>query len=78
MEKVLVVDDDQVLRESLQKALRFNGFLVKSATNGQEAVNACREEKFDLVVMDVNMPLMDGLEALTEIKKLITQLLLLF
>ena len=70
MEKVLVVDDDQVLRESLQKALRFNGFLVKSATNGQEAVNACREEKFDLVVMDVNMPLMDGLEALTEIKKM--------
>ena len=63
LEKVLVVDDDQVLRESLQKALRFNGFLVKSATNGQEAVNACKE-KFDLVVMDVNMPLMDGLEAL--------------
>ncbi len=70
MQKVLVVDDDKVLRESLQKALRLNGFIVETAENGQVAVSKTRANEFDLVVMDVNMPVMNGLEALEEIKEL--------
>jgi len=69
MHKVLVVDDDKVLQQSVKQALEFHHFKVEVADNGKEAVNAVYREKYDLVVMDVNMPEMDGLEALVEIKK---------
>ena len=68
MQKVLVVDDDQVLRESLQKSLRYSGFDVDIADNGKTALELVHRHKYDLVVMDVNMPVMDGLTALEEIK----------
>lgn len=69
MHKVLVVDDDLVLQQSVKKALEFHHFNVDVASNGKEAVGAVYKEKYDLVVMDVNMPEMDGITALTEIKK---------
>jgi DNA-binding NtrC family response regulator len=69
MQKVLVVDDDKVLQESVKKALEYHHFKVDVADNGKEALHAVYRDKFDLVVMDVNMPEMDGIEALTEIKK---------
>lgn len=69
MHKVLVVDDDKVLQQSVKQALEYHHFKVDVADNGKEAVSAVYREKYDLVVMDVNMPEMDGLEALTEIKK---------
>lgn len=69
MHKVLVVDDDKVLQNSVKQALEFHNFIVNVADNGKEAVSAIYKDKYDLVVMDVNMPEMDGLEALTEIKK---------
>jgi DNA-binding NtrC family response regulator len=69
MHKVLVVDDDKVLQQSVKQALEFHHFNVDVADNGKEAVNAVYREKYDLVVMDVNMPEMDGMEALVEIKK---------
>lgn len=69
MHKVLVVDDDKVLQQSVKQALEFHHFKVDVADNGREAVSAVYREKYDLVVMDVNMPEMDGLEALVEIKK---------
>ncbi len=69
MHKVLVVDDDKVLQQSVKQALDFHHFNVEVADNGKEAVAAVYRDKYDLVVMDVNMPEMDGLEALVEIKK---------
>ena len=69
MHKVLVVDDDKVLQQSVKQALEFHDFLVDVADNGREAVNAVHMQKYDLVVMDVNMPEMSGIEALAEIKK---------
>ena len=69
MHRVLVVDDDKVLQESLKSALEYHHFIVDTADNGQEAVNAAYRETYDLVVMDVNMPEMDGIQALTEMKK---------
>ncbi len=69
MYKVLVVDDDKVLQSSVRQALEYHNFVVEVADNGKEAVSAIYREKYDLVVMDVNMPEMDGLEALVEIKK---------
>lgn len=69
MHKVLVVDDDKVLQESVKQALEFHHFNVDVADNGAEAVSSVYREKYDLVVMDVNMPEMDGIEALVQIKK---------
>ena len=69
MHKVLVVDDDKVLQGSVKEALEFHHFAVDVADNGKEALSAVYKEKYDLVVMDVNMPEMDGIQALTEIKK---------
>jgi DNA-binding NtrC family response regulator len=69
MHKVLVVDDDKVLQESVRQALEYHHFSVDVADNGKEAVDKVYGEKYDLVVMDVNMPEMDGIQALIEIKK---------
>jgi len=69
MQRVLVVDDDKVLQESVRKALEYHHFKVDIADNGKEALHSVYREKYDLVVMDVNMPEMDGIEALGEIKK---------
>lgn len=69
MHRVLVVDDDIVLQNSVKEALLYHSFKVDVANNGKEALNAIYKDKYDLVVMDVNMPEMDGISALTEIKK---------
>jgi two-component system, NtrC family, response regulator HydG len=69
MHKVLVVDDDQVLQQSVKQALEYHHFVVDVANNGKEAVTKVYGQKYDLVVMDVNMPEMDGIQALIEIKK---------
>jgi DNA-binding NtrC family response regulator len=69
MHRVLVVDDDKVLQTSVKEALLYHNFQVDVANNGKEALLAVYKEKYDLVVMDVNMPEMDGISALTEIKK---------
>ncbi len=69
MHKVLVVDDDKILQQNVRQALEYHHFNVDVADNGKEAVAAVYREKYDLVVMDVNMPEMDGMQALAEIKK---------
>jgi DNA-binding NtrC family response regulator len=69
MHRVLVVDDDKVLQDSVRQALEYHHFYVDVANNGREALSAVQREKYDLVVMDVNMPEMDGITALAEIKK---------
>lgn len=69
MHKVLVVDDDKVLQSNVRQALEYHHFIVKVADNGKEALGQVYKEKFDLVVMDVNMPEMDGMQALVEMKK---------
>lgn len=67
--KVLVVDDDKILQQSVRHALVSHQFDVTVADNGLEALNKVKKQKFDLVVMDVNMPELDGISALAEMKK---------
>src|SRR4051794_40937185 len=68
MLRVLVVDDDADLRLSVASALSENHYLVDQARDGEEGVNRVRAGKYDLVLLDVNMPRMTGMEALKEIK----------
>ncbi len=65
---LLLVDDERDYRETIAKRLRVRGFRVSEASNGKEALEDLNREQADVVVMDVKMPVMDGLEALEKIK----------
>ena len=60
--KILVVDDEQAVRESLRRSLRFNGYEVLTANDGLEGVETVRAKNPELLILDVMMPNMDGLE----------------
>ena len=68
--RVLLVDDEESLVRGMARVLRFRGFDVETAISGYEAVEFVRRGGFDVVVLDIKMPGMDGIEALLEIKKL--------
>lgn len=69
MNKVLVVDDQKTVCYSLQRFLRSEGYNVHTATSGEEALSVINDVKPDLVIMDVRMPEMDGIEVLRKIKE---------
>lgn len=70
MARILVVDDAAFMRMRASKLLVEQGHEVIEAENGAEAVRKYQEEKPDLVLMDITMPVMDGLTALKEIRKI--------
>jgi two-component system chemotaxis response regulator CheY len=67
--KVLIVDDSSSVRTVARMALREKGYEVVEASNGQEALVKLDSERCHLVISDVNMPLMDGITLLKEIKR---------
>ena len=60
MYHILVVDDEAKIREIIKKYAVFEGYRVTEAANGMEAIDLCRTEPFDLIIMDVMMPELDG------------------
>lgn len=72
MFKILVVDDEEKIREVVREYAEFEGHIVVEARDGMEAVNLCRTQDFDVIVMDIMMPKLDGFSAYKEIKKLKT------
>ena len=69
MYHILVVDDEARIRSIIKKYAEFEGFSVTEASDGMEAVQLCRNEHFDLIVMDIMMPELDGFSACREIRK---------
>ncbi len=69
MAKLLVVDDETNIRKMIRKYAEFEGHEVHEAENGMQAVLCCREEDFDLVILDIMMPELDGFSACKEIRK---------
>lgn len=71
MYHLLVVDDEEKIRTLIRKYAEFEGHQVTEAHNGMEAVELCRRQpdKFDLIIMDVMMPELDGFSAVKEIRK---------
>jgi CheY-like chemotaxis protein len=69
MKKVLVVDDEADSLEVVRDLLEDEGYSVVTATDGEEAIKAARSQKPQLVVMDVQMPKMDGFTAFYEMRK---------
>jgi two-component system, OmpR family, response regulator len=68
--KVLLVDDEVDFTAGLSKVLRRRGFEVETASDGMTAIVRIAKERFDVVVLDVKMPGMDGMQVLAEIKRL--------
>jgi DNA-binding NtrC family response regulator len=66
---VLIADDDPVVRSLLREALTRSGYLVEEAADGEEALEKALAEDVGLVLMDINMPRMGGLDAITAIRK---------
>lgn len=73
MATILVVDDSDFMRARCRQALVGEGFDVIEAANGQDAVEKYRELKPDVVMMDITMPVMDGIAAVREIRKIDAQ-----
>lgn len=69
MYRILVVDDEARIRSIIKKYAEFEGYSVAEAGDGMEAVRLCRKEKFDIVIMDIMMPELDGFSACREIRK---------
>ena len=67
--KLLVVDDEARIRELIKKYATFEQYDVTEAENGMQAVELCRQQDFDLIIMDVMMPDLDGFSACREIRK---------
>ena len=68
--KILVIDDDEYIRESIKEALKRKGFDLESAENGASALELFQKDGFDMVISDMKMPGMSGIELLEKIKKL--------
>lgn len=69
MYHILVVDDEPKIREMIKKYAEFENYKVTEAQDGMEAVDLCRSVDFDLIIMDVMMPELDGFSAAREILK---------
>ena len=68
--KVLIVDDEDMIRNVLKEYVEFEGNEAFEAADGMEAVRMCRDNDYDVIIMDVMMPRLDGFSAVKEIKKI--------
>ena len=69
MYKILIVDDESAIRNLIAKYAAFEGYETDQAENGMTAVEKCRENDYDLVILDIMMPELDGFSAGRQIKK---------
>lgn len=67
--KLLIVDDEKRIRALIAKYASFEGYETDEAVDGMQAVAMCRERRYDLIIMDVMMPELDGFSAVREIRK---------
>ncbi len=65
--KILIVDDEELIRRVIKEYLVLDGFSVDEAINGDDAVNKCMDNSYDLIIMDIMMPKKDGYQASKEI-----------
>ena len=66
---LLIVDDEARIRDLIRKYAALEGYNVEEASNGMEAIEKCRQKNYDLIIMDVMMPELDGFSACREIRR---------
>ena len=70
MFQILIVEDDKELSQLFQKVLEKNGYQVKSASDGAQALEVLDKEYIDLIISDIMMPVMDGYELVSELSRI--------
>lgn len=70
MKRILIVDDEEKIREVIREFAEFEGYAADEATDGMSAIEKCRINSYDAVILDVMMPKLDGFSACKEIKKI--------
>ncbi len=68
--RVLVVDDEINIRNVIKEYAEFEGYEIDEASDGMEAISKCKEQDYDIIIMDVMMPKLDGFSSIKEIKKI--------
>ena len=72
--KILIADDDPIIRKLLSEVLITDGHQVEAKENGREALEEVKRQAYDLVFMDVHMPVMNGLEALIAMRRVVPKI----
>ncbi len=67
--KILIVDDEELIRNVIREYCKLEGYITDEAINGKEALEKCENNDYDLIIMDIMMPVMDGYEAIKNIKE---------
>ena len=67
--KILIVDDEELIRTVIKEYAELEGYEVEEASNGLEAIDKSKENNYDLIIMDIMMPKLDGYQAVKEIQK---------
>ena len=67
--RVLIVEDDKALADGLTRTLKQSGYAVDHAATGELALRACAEEHYDLIVLDISLPGIDGFEVLRQLRR---------
>jgi CheY-like chemotaxis protein len=70
MRKILIVEDEEVLREGYDTILSTEPYIIDTASNGKAALKKFKEKRYDLILLDLMMPVMDGLAFLRKLTKL--------
>ena len=72
--RILIIDDQENIRESLKLALEKEGYLVETAENGQEAIRKSKEQFYNMALVDLRLPDMDGIELLTKMRETVPEM----
>lgn len=68
--KILIVDDEEKIRHVIREYAEFEGYEVDEAINGMDAINKIKNKKYDIIIMDIMMPKLDGYSAVKEVRKI--------
>ncbi|MGB6329369.1 MAG: response regulator transcription factor [Halarcobacter sp.] len=69
MYKLLILEDDELFLETLEDFLSDEGFIIQTAVNGEEVITLCYENSYDLYLFDINVPKINGIDLLQELRK---------
>ncbi|MCF7908525.1 MAG: response regulator [Candidatus Omnitrophica bacterium] len=73
VKRILIIEDEQIITKSLQRLLKKEGYQVEISNNGADALEKIKAGEFNLIVSDIRMPDMDGIETIKAIRKSLTE-----